>query len=302
MSEPLTVAALVGGRAALAYFERLPPERLAHGYLFSGPRGTGKRTFARFLARSLLCETPKTALLGACGHCVGCRLFAAGTHPDLVAAEGTLKIGDESGSALHDAEPSARDLVRELGLRPFRAQRRVVLLSEVAFATHEAANALLKFLEEPPAGTVVVLTTSTPGRLLATIRSRLIELAFGPLRRDEIEGILAARGIAPDAAARAASLAQGSLTLALASLEEGGNARNAAFAWFAEAVAGRSPDADFLALDDRAQSGAQKRAAVGELIETSRTALRDWIALTLADRGAPLAAPDQRARLAALGP
>ncbi|GAC1307020.1 MAG: hypothetical protein NVSMB21_10470 [Vulcanimicrobiaceae bacterium] len=292
---------VVGAREPLAFFSRLDPLRLAHGYLFTGIAGVGKKTFARRLAQSLICETPKATLLGYCEICPGCKLFVAGTHPDFVVAEGTIKIGKEGGSALHDAELSARDLVRELSLHGYRSRYRVVLLGDVAFATHEAANALLKFFEEPPRGVVVVLTTSAPGSLLPTIRSRFVDIAFSPLAASDVEAVLRAGGVAPERARIAAEVSLGSIARARAVLdEEEAGVRDASFAWFADAVHGRQADAGFLNLDDRSLTGAQKRAAVGELIELVRVAARDWAALAIVGDDVPLLASDQRARLAAL--
>ena len=161
---------VVGAESAISFFGSLDARRLAHGYLFTGPVGVGKKTFSRALAQSLLCETPKPTLLGYCGACPSCRLLLAGTHPDYVVSQGTIKIGKDPGSPLHDEDVSARDLVRELALHAYRGRYRIVVLGDVAFATHEAANALLKFFEEPPAGVVVLLTTNAPGSLLPTIR------------------------------------------------------------------------------------------------------------------------------------
>jgi hypothetical protein len=186
---------VLGASAALAYFRALQPGALSHGYLFTGPAGIGKKTFARRVAQSLLCETPKTTLLGYCNHCTGCTLFVAGTHPDFVASEGTIKIGKDGGSALHDEDLTARDLVRELSLHGYRGAYRVVLLGDVAFATHEAANALLKFFEEPPRGVIVLLTTSAPGTLLATIRSRFVEIGFPPLAARDVQQALTREGV-----------------------------------------------------------------------------------------------------------
>lgn len=287
---------VVGARAALAFFSNI--EGIGHGYLFSGPGGVGKKTFARQLAQSLLCETPKSTLLGYCERCPSCRLFAARTHPDFIESEGTVKIGKEGGNALHDAEFSARDLVRELSLHGYRSRYRIVLLGDVAFATHEAANALLKFFEEPPAGVVVLLTSDSPGSLLPTIRSRLLEIAFAPLSAADVERVLVADGVAVEKAHLAAEVALGSITRARSVLDDDASGfREAAFAWFAQAAAGGSPDARFLRLDDRSLGGAQKREAVLDLIELVRTALRDWTALTLASGRVPLLAADQRERL-----
>ena len=292
---------VVGGQAALAYFATLDPSRLSHGYIFSGPVGVGKKTFARRIAESLLCETPKATLLGYCGTCAGCTLFAAGTHPDFVSSEGRIKIGGDGGSALHDEDLSARDLVRELSLHGYRSRYRVVMLGDVSFATHEAANALLKFFEEPPSGVVVILTTNAPGSLLATIRSRFIELAFGPLPRVDVERVLLASGVAPERAAFASEIALGSIARARAILDDDDlGVRDASYAWFANAVRGEPADASFLRLDDRSLSGAEKRALVGELIELVRAAARDWVALSVAGANVPLLAADQQSLYATL--
>jgi DNA polymerase-3 subunit delta' len=286
---------VVGSHAALAFFGNLAPGRLGHGYLFTGPVGVGKKTFALRLAQSLLCETPKATVLGYCDACTGCRLFAARSHPDFVSAEGTIKIGKEPGSALHDEDLSARDLVRELSLHGYRSRYRVVLLGDVAFATHEAANALLRFFEEPPSGVVVLLTTNSPGSLLATIRSRFIEFAFGPLPTADVERVLVAGGAAPEKAHLAAAMSLGSIVRARAVLDEDEEGvRTGSYAWFASAVRGEPADASFLRLDDRSLSGAEKRVLVGELIELVRAAARDWVALSLAGADAPLLAGDQR--------
>lgn len=292
---------VVGSRTPLAFFSTLDPMRLAHGYLFTGIAGVGKKNFARRLAQSLICETPKATLLGYCDICAGCRLFAAGTHPDFVVAEGSIRIGKDGGSALHDAELSARDLVRELSLHGYRSRYRVVLLGDVAFATHEAANALLKFFEEPPHGVVVILTTSAPGSLLPTIRSRFVDIAFAPLPAADVERVLVASGVPAAKARIAAEVSLGSIARARAVLDEDeAGVRAASFAWFAAAIEGRPVETGFLNLDDRSLTGAQKRAAVGELIELVRVAARDWAALAIAGADVPLLASDQRARIAAL--
>jgi DNA polymerase-3 subunit delta' len=293
---------VVGAEAALSFFGSLDTRRVSHGYLFTGPVGVGKKTFARRLAQSLLCDTPKPTLLGYCTTCASCKLFGAGTHPDFVSSEGTIKIGKDPGSPLHDEEVSARDIVRELALHAYRGKYRVVLLGDVAFATHEAANALLKFFEEPPSGVIVLLTTSAPGSLLETIRSRFIDIAFGPLRTKDVERVLAASGVAEDRAHFAAEASLGSITRARAILDDDElGIRESSFNWFSDAVRGKIPDGSFLRLDDRSLSGAEKRQAVGELIELTRIAVRDWAALALcADSDVPLLASDQRARIAEL--
>ncbi len=286
---------VLGAHAALAFFGTIEPARLSHGYLFSGPAGVGKKTFARRLAQSLLCETPKAGLLGYCNRCTGCTLFVAGTHPDFVESGGVVKIGKEAGSAIHDQELTARDLVRELSLHGYRSAHRVVLLGDVEFATHEAANALLKFFEEPPDGVVVILTTDALGTLLATIRSRFVEIAFGVLTNDEVTRFLERAGVPAKRARLAADASLGSISRAREVLEgDESGLRGAAFAWFAQAMAGREPDHGFLRLDDRSLAAGEKRALVAEMLEVVRIAARDWAVYALGGNDAPLLAPDQK--------
>ena len=281
---------VVGAAGPRAFFDHLSPATLSHGYLFSGPPGVGKKTFAAELARSLLCVTPKRSLLGWCGHCTGCTRVEAGTHPDLYRTEGQVKIGDAGGGGFHEAEEfSARDLVRQLSLHSYAGGKRVFVLGDADF-TREAANALLKFFEEPPAGVLLIVTASAVGRVLPTIRSRLVEVTFPLLSEREVVEVLGRRGIAGDDAARAASLANGSVSRALAYLDEGeGATRDAAVEWFFAAAAGGEADA----------SGWATRPTLEAGLETVKTLTRDWVALGLGG-AVPLLARDQRSRLEAL--
>jgi len=281
---------VVGAAGPRAFFEHLTAATLSHGYLFSGPAGVGKKTFARALAHSLLCVTPRRTMLGWCGVCTGCTRFAAGTHPDFYASEGQLKIGERDGSGFHDGdEATARDLVRQLSLHSYAGGKRVFVLGDADF-TREAANALLKFFEEPPAGVVLIVTTSAGGRILPTIRSRLVEVTFPLLSEDEIVEVLTRRGLARDDVQRAASAANGSAARALAFLDEGeGATRDAAVAWFFAAARGDEADA----------AGWATRPTLEAGLETVKTLARDWIALGLGG-SVPLLARDQRAALEAL--
>jgi DNA polymerase III delta' subunit len=283
---------VIGAAGPRAFFEHLTAATLSHGYLFTGPQGVGKKTFARELARSLLCVTPKRTLLGWCGTCTGCTRVEAGTHPDFYFTEGQLKIGDRDGGGFHDAEDAtARDLVRQLSMHSYAGGMRVFILGDADF-TREAANALLKFFEEPPAHVVLILTTNAIGRVLPTIRSRLVEVTFPLLSEDEVVRILERRGVAHDDAVRGATVANGSATRALAYLNEGeGATRDAAVAWFFAAAQGEEADA----------SGWATRPALESGLETVKTLARDWIALGLGG-SVPILARDQRARLEKLPP
>jgi hypothetical protein len=283
---------VVGAAGPLTFFGNLTAAALSHGYLFAGPAGVGKKTFALRLAQSLLCVTPKSTLLGYCDHCTGCTRVAAKSHPDLYVAEGQLKIGErEHGSGFHESdEATARDIVRQLSLHSYAGGKRIFILGDADF-TREAANALLKFFEEPPAGVVLLVTTAQPGRLLATIRSRLIEVTFGRLSATEIAGVLEREGTAPDDAQRAAEIGNGSLARAKAYLHDGeGATRDAAVAWFFAAAGGREAD----------HSQWATRATLEDGLDTIKTLTRDWLVMQLAGPAAPLLAPDQTSELARL--
>jgi DNA polymerase-3 subunit delta' len=281
---------VLGAAGPRSFFEHLTPAMLSHGYLFTGPQGVGKKTFARALARSLLCTTPKRTLLGWCGTCAGCTSVEAGTHPDLYSSDGQVKIGDRDGGGFHDSEEAtARDLVRQLSLHSYAGGKRIFILGDADF-TNAAANALLKFFEEPPANVVLIVTTSAPGHVLPTIRSRLVEVTFPLLSDGEVVQILERRGVPAGDAERASAVANGSAARALAILDEGeGSTRTAAVEWFFAAAQGAEADA----------SGWATRPTLEAGLETVKTLARDWIALGLG-ASVPLLASDQRARLQTL--
>lgn len=150
-------------------------ERLPHALLLQGAVGLGKQAFARRLAATLLCEQPKKNA-AACGVCHSCQLLTAGNHPDFM----SLAPSEERRSIVIDQ-------VRELGaffaLRPHTAGRKVALLTPADGMNLHAANSLLKILEEPPGGSVLILVASQPARLPATIRSRCQRVLFTPPER-----------------------------------------------------------------------------------------------------------------------
>lgn len=282
---------VAGAAGPMNFFEHLTPETLSHGYLFAGPAGVGKKTFALRLAQSLLCVTPKSTLLGYCGACSGCTRVAAGAHPDLYLTEGQVKIGEREGAGFHTSEdPTARDLVRQLAMHSYAGGRRIFILGDVDF-TREAANALLKFFEEPPAGVLLIVTTTALARLLPTIRSRLVEVTFPLLSDDEVATILEREGVAAETARSTARIAGGSVTRARGLLDGGeGTTRDAAVAWFFATLEGGPADATAWAT----------RPALEEGLEVLKTLTRDWLAYIVGGADVPLLAPDQTARIAAL--
>ncbi|OPY70928.1 MAG: DNA polymerase III subunit tau [Syntrophorhabdaceae bacterium PtaU1.Bin034] len=146
-------------------------EKLPHALLFAGPRGVGKRTTAFELARNLFCEEKR-----ACGTCRSCRNLAAAIHPDfrLLPGETSIKIDE------------LRAIRKEVYEPPYEAPVRVILIDNAELMTREAANALLKTLEEPPPSNLFILVTSREQEIPATVRSRCMRIGFGPLSRDTI--------------------------------------------------------------------------------------------------------------------
>jgi DNA polymerase III delta' subunit len=180
---------------------------MPHGILVTGPGGVGKSTLAEDIAAGLLCRT-EDAELRPCRTCRGCRALEHGNHPDLhrLAPTGAGLVIPIGGRE----ERGVRDLVRDLALLPVEGGARVAVITAADRMTEDAQTAFLKTLEEPPAGTVLILTASDEERLLPTIRSRCVRIRLGPVSRQDVEGILVDTGLVePPAAARLARLAAG---------------------------------------------------------------------------------------------
>ena len=155
--------------------ESLPPT-----LLFAGPPGVGKWAVARAAAQAVNCLDPVRSpnehlAIDACGKCRACDRVARGVHVDVIAMQ-----PDERASIKIDV---VRDVLARTGFRPFEGKRRLVLIREADALEPQAQNSLLKSLEEPPPGTIFILTTAVPGALLPTVRSRCMRLTASLLRR-----------------------------------------------------------------------------------------------------------------------
>ncbi len=192
--------------------------RLPHALLFTGMEGVGKKEAARAFAMACNCKSapregntvPREALFGTvpCGRCLPCRKILTGNHPDIhvvESARSVIKID------------RIRSLCHQLSLRPFEAKRRMAVIVDAPRMTQEAANCLLKVLEEPPSRTVWILTASQRSDLLPTIVSRCHVIFFHPLPESRIRTTLQKTcGFSKDEAAVLARMAHGSLPKAVA--------------------------------------------------------------------------------------
>lgn len=152
--------------------------KVAHAYIFSGPRGTGKTSAARILARSLNCETGPTTK--PCGKCDICTSITAGTCLDVLEIDGASNRGIDE----------IRSLRENVNLTPAKAAFKIYIIDEVHMLTAEACNALLKTLEEPPDYVKFLFATTAPEKIMPTILSRCQRFNFQPFRREEIESKL----------------------------------------------------------------------------------------------------------------
>ncbi len=193
--------------------------RLASSFLFVGPEGVGKRSFALRLGQAVLCDTRPEAELAPCGTCPACRQVAAGSHPDVHLV---VKPPDKSFLPLElllgPKERRGREgLCHDISLRPYSGRRKVAVIDDADYLNAEGANALLKTLEEPPPRSILILIGTSPARQLPTIRSRCQLVRFSHLPENTVAELLRREGMLedPHRADALALYSEGSLTRAM---------------------------------------------------------------------------------------
>ena len=186
---PLTFDSVVGQQHIVSTLEHAITEgRLSHAYLFCGPRGTGKTTMARILAKALLCRNAEAARAeGASGcmpdgTCEECELIAEGNHPDVYELDAASRTGVDN---------VREEIINYVNFAPVRGKYKIYIIDEVHMLTTAAFNALLKTLEEPPAHVIFVLCTTDPQKILETILSRCQRFDFHRIGNEDIEHRLA---------------------------------------------------------------------------------------------------------------
>ena len=187
--------------------------RIAHAYLFCGPRGTGKTSIAKIFAKMLNCEDESNK---PCGICTNCKMVQNGSHPDII----------EIDAASNNGVDEVRNLIDKVKYAPMQGKYKVYIIDEVHMMTTGAFNALLKTIEEPPAHVVFILATTEPNKVIPTIISRCQRFDFNKVSQKDIEKRLSIVckeekiEIDPEAISLIAQLADGGMRDSLSILDQ----------------------------------------------------------------------------------
>lgn len=175
---PQTFDEVVGQKAIVQTLKNaLKENKIAHAYLFCGPRGTGKTSMARLFAKALNCSK---GIGNQCNECDNCTQITQGSHPDVY----------EIDAASNSGVDNIRKLIEEISFAPIMGRYKVYIIDEVHSMTNSAFNALLKTLEEPPSNVVFILATTEPNKVLPTIMSRVQRFDFSKVSIDDLVGLM----------------------------------------------------------------------------------------------------------------
>jgi DNA polymerase-3 subunit delta' len=195
-------ADIIGHERIVEVFRRsVRSGKTSHSYIFEGIPGCGRRKTALALIQALFCQAVRD---DACGVCASCRKIAHGNHGDIHFIEPLPDKRDISIEQL-------REIQRDLSLRPYEAPRKACIMEPAERMSVNAANSLLKTLEEPPGNAIIILLSANADMLLPTIRSRCQLIRFSPLSPENVRLLLIRNGMSPDSADLLAPLCEGSL-------------------------------------------------------------------------------------------
>jgi DNA polymerase-3 subunit delta' len=195
-------AEILGHERVVEVFRRsLQSGKTAHSYVFEGPEGCGRRKTALAVIQAIFCSAAGS---DSCGTCPSCRKVESGNHGDIHFIEPLPDKRDISIDQL-------REMQRELALRPYEAPRKACIIEPAERMSVNAANSLLKTLEEPPGNAIIFLLTENADMLLPTIRSRCQLIRFSPLSPEHVALLLERGGMEPESAALLAQMSDGSM-------------------------------------------------------------------------------------------
>lgn len=211
---PQTFDEVVGQEPVITTLKNsIKDNKVSHAYLFCGPRGTGKTTMARLLAKAINCEK---GLGNQCNKCSNCLSITKGDHPDVI----------EIDAASNSSVESVRDLIENVSYNPIKSKYKIYIIDEVHNMSNAAFNALLKTLEEPPEFVIFILATTEPQKIIPTILSRVQRFDFEKINQQllikNMENILNKEGVKYDVDALKiiASLSDGGVRDSLSLLDQ----------------------------------------------------------------------------------
>ena len=196
---------ILGNEDAKKYFiKAVKDKQLSHSYIFEGPYGVGKNTFALELAKFVLCENNEGDR--PCNECKSCHMIDAGTHPDVIQIEKDTKVTK--------IENIRENIIKEIDIKPYQSDYKFIIVKSADSINIQGQNAILKTIEEPPSYGIIILACENIASLLPTIKSRCIVVRFNPLTTEQMEGYLEEKGIRGTEQEVYAKLAEGCIGVA----------------------------------------------------------------------------------------